>query len=66
MNKRTLKKIKQFLPVGEQKRIAKELGYSHSYVNKVLNGRRKNLKIIAEAVKTSKTYETEITGRASR
>ncbi len=65
MTKRDLKKIKQFLPKNEQKKIAKELGFSYSYVNKVLNGRRKNLKIIAKAIKISKTYENELTGRVS-
>lgn len=65
MTKRDLKKIKQFLPKNEQKKIAKELGFSYSYVNKVLNGRRKNLKIIAKAIKISKTYENELTSRAT-
>lgn len=65
MTKKELKKIKQFLPVGEQKKIAEKLGFSHSYVNKVLNGRRNNLKILAKAKQIAKSYETEITGRAS-
>lgn len=64
MNKRELRKIKQYLPKNEQKRIAKDLGFSFSYVNKVLNARRKNFKIVAEATKRAKTYEAEITGRA--
>lgn len=65
MTKRELKRIKKFLPVGEQKKIADELGFSYYYVNKVLNGWRNNLIIIAEAIKRSKAYEKQITGRTS-
>lgn len=65
MTKRELKRIKRFLPPGEQKKIAEKLGLSYSFVNKVLNNKRKSLSVLSEAIKISKSYEEKITGRAS-
>ncbi|MCK9331142.1 MAG: hypothetical protein M0Q94_14800 [Candidatus Cloacimonetes bacterium] len=65
MTKKEIDKVKRFLPAGEQEKIAIETGFSYSYVNKVLNRKRKNLKILATAKRIAKTYETEITGRSN-
>jgi transcriptional regulator with XRE-family HTH domain len=68
MNKKTIKKIKRKLKKGDQKRIAMGLGFSDSYVNKVLNGRRNNIEILIKANQISlenEHKEAELAGRAS-
>jgi len=68
MNNKTVKKVKRKLKKGDQKRIAEELGFSHSYVNKVLNRKRTNLEILLKANQISLEYEhkeKQLTSRAS-
>ncbi len=50
MNKEDLIKLKNHLPTGARKRIARETGYRKEYIDQIMNGHRNNDTIILKAV----------------
>ena len=59
LGKRELNKIRQHMPRGWQKRVARETGKSVSTVNKVMLRLRNNGQVVAKAIDLSGLQENE-------
>ena len=60
MTKKELQKLKSKLPTGYRDALSIETKYSVSFVDKVLSGASKNLKIINAALDLARAHQSEL------